>query len=122
MVIHSSFSDFLLFLYIHAAHIDNTYDPQEISTIKAKMSVLFPEGIDIERKLYRSIREYNEFDRSRINELWKDTFEHFRHDKDAVTSKLYEDVREIVHADGRIETSEADLLLKLKRIIDQHAS
>ena len=118
MVIHSSFADFILFLYVHVAHSDNTYDPLEISTIKAKMSTLFPEGIDVERKLYQTIREYNSFDKSKLADLWNDTFEHFKKDKDTVSTKLYEDVRDIVSADGKIHQLEAEMLKRLKILID----
>jgi uncharacterized tellurite resistance protein B-like protein len=121
MVIHSTFPDFLLFLYVHVAHIDNTYDPLEISTIKAKMSSLFPEGVDIERKLYQTIREYNAFDQAKINDLWQDSFNHFQQNGDARASRLYEDVSEIVNADGAVHPMELDVLRKLKSIIDAKA-
>jgi uncharacterized tellurite resistance protein B-like protein len=121
MVIHTTFPDFLLFLYVHVAHIDNTYDPLEISTIKAKMSSLFPEGVDIERKLYQTIREYNAFDQAKINELWQDSFNHFHQNGQTRSSKLYEDVSEIVNADGSVHPMELEVLRRLKSLIDDKA-
>jgi uncharacterized tellurite resistance protein B-like protein len=119
MVIHSSFPDFVLFLYIHVAHIDNTYDPKEISTIKSKMSALFPTGTDLEKKLYQAIREYNNFDRSHLDELCRDTLSFFQKDSATQKSKLYEDVQDIINADGEVHQLETNVLRKLKNMVDQ---
>lgn len=119
MVLHSSFADFVLFLYVHVAHIDSTYDPKEILTIKSKMSALFPEGTDLERKLYQTIREYNEFDRNKIGELCRDSFAHFGKDIAAKNTKLFEDVKEIIDADGKVHELEAEALKALKNLIEK---
>lgn len=114
MVIHSSFADFVLFLYVHMSHADNQYDPSELAAIKIKMTKLFPAGTDFERKLYLAIREYNSFDKSKLNELWKESFQHFG---EAQQNNVYTDMYEIVRADGRIDQSEAKALDTLKQII-----
>ena len=118
MVIHSSFPDFILFLYIHVAHIDNTYDPNEISTIKTKMKRLFPSETDLEKKLYQAIREYNKFDRSKLNELCTDTLLHFRNEGDTQKTRLFEVVEDIIKADGKVDKIETDVLRKIKELVD----
>jgi uncharacterized tellurite resistance protein B-like protein len=120
MVIHSSFSDFILFLYVHVAHIDNTYDPKEIASIKSKMGRLFPDGTDIERKLYQTIREYNTFDRNNINELIRDSFAFFSEDSETQKTKLFEDVKSIIEADGHVNEQETEIFRAIKRIVDTH--
>ena len=119
MVIHSTFPDFVLFLYVHVAHIDHTFDPNEMSTIKSKMARLFPEGTDLEKKLYQAIREYNKFDRSKINKLCEETLLHFKTDKETVKSLLFNDFREIIMADGQVHELESRMLAKIRRIVDQ---
>ena len=50
MVIHSSFKDFILFLYVHMSQADENYDPNEMATIKKKAHQLFQKETDIEKK------------------------------------------------------------------------
>ena len=121
MVIHSSFADFVLFLYVHIAHVDSTYDPKELQTIKSKMKKFFPEDTDLEKKLYQTIREYNRFDRSKIDELCIDTLAHYKADKEVSKSNLFEDVQEIITADGQIDQLETEMFRNLKKMIDQHS-
>jgi uncharacterized tellurite resistance protein B-like protein len=118
MVIHSTFPDFILFLYVHIAHTDDSYDPKEMSMIKSKMTKLFPPGTDLEKKLYQTIREYNSFDKSRITDLFRDTFAYFRTDSETRKSKLFADVTAIIEADGKVLPTEQEALFTIKRIID----
>ena len=82
MIIHSSFADFLLFLYVHISEADHNYDPKEMYVIKQKMADLFPGDTDFEKKLYGTIRFYNTFDKSQLNDLLEDSFHHFVKDDD----------------------------------------
>src|SRR5690606_10706412 len=118
MVIHNSFPDFLLFLYVHMSEADHNYDPAEIALIKKKMLGLFPKGTDLEQKLYRTIRDYNDFDKSKLDALFKDTFEKFRGANPELRETLFKDIQEIAGADGVINSSESQALETLKRIID----
>lgn len=120
MILHSSFPDFILFLYVHMSHADSSYDPYELSTIKVKMSGLYPEGTDIERKLYQTIREYNSFDKSKLAELFEETLRHFDLDTPK-KNNVYNDLYEIMQADGKVEQEETKTLETLKQIIDLHA-
>lgn len=119
MILHATFSDFILFLFVHISHADNNYDPVEIATIKAKMVHLFSEGTDVEKKLYRAIREYHAFDKTELRNLFEDTFQHFSGQKQVGTN-LYADLYEIVQADGKVDQAEAKELEILKGIIDKH--
>ena len=84
------------------------------------MSKLFPAGTDVEKKLYQTIREYNKFDRRKINDLCLESISHFESDKQARESRLFEDVEEIVKADGEIHTLEAEELRKIRQMIEAH--
>src|SRR6187200_2099226 len=102
MVIHSTLPDFIVFLYVHLAQIDTSYDPKELSVIKSKMKSLFPEGTDVERKLYQALREYQKLDKSKLDELCSDTVAFFRKSGEGFTAKLAKDLEDIVRADGLI--------------------
>ncbi len=117
MVIHSTFQDFVLFLYIHIAHSDSSYDPSEIGTIKDKMQHLFPEGTDLEKKLYQAIRDYNAFDHARLSDLIRDTFAHFHDDDSTRTTRLFADVKAIMEADGQVLPTEREAFETIRRII-----
>jgi hypothetical protein len=118
MVIHSTFPDFLLFLYVHLAHVDDAYDPKELSTIKSRMARLFPAGTDLEKKLYLAIREYNAFDRSKLDELCRDSFLHFHANRDAEVTAFIADAYTIMNADGQILESETQALQSLRKLME----
>ncbi len=119
MVIHTSFPDFVLFLYIHIAHLDYSFEPEELSTIKKKMATLFPEGTDLEKKLYQAIREYNQFDRSKINKLCAETLRHFRNEGATLPSQLFEDFRDIIMSDGQVHDLENRILTRVRQIVEK---
>jgi uncharacterized tellurite resistance protein B-like protein len=118
MVIHSNFSDFILFLYVHMSHVDNDYDPTEMKVIKEKMKRIFPQDVDLEKKLYTTLREYNAFDQSKMSELIKDSFAHFSSVKFSQKYKIYADMYDIINADGKVDESETKALEALKQIIE----
>lgn len=118
MVIHATLPDFILFLYVHMSRADDTYDPTEMAAIKVKMNTLFAEGTDLEKKLYGAIREYNSFDKSKLTELFTGSILHFSKNS-TVDAKLFNDLREIVQADGKVDQTEASALEALERMIEQ---
>lgn len=118
MVIHSTFKDFILFLYVHISHADENYDPYEMATIKKKVEGLFDKNADIEKKLYAAIREYNSFDKAKLNALFKDSFQHFSDDQSVQKHNFYNDLHEIILADGQILRAETSALEALKEIIE----
>ena len=123
MLLHKTFSDFILFLYVHMSHADDSYDPNELAAIKSKMKSLFPEGTDIERKLYAALREYNALDRSLLSGVIEESFRHFSGDPGAtVSNDMYADLYEIIQADGKVDQSETKALEALKKVIDHHAA
>jgi hypothetical protein len=99
---------------------DHNYDPAEMKVIKEKMKDLFPPGTDLERKLYNAIREYKHFDKSKINELLEDSFDHFSKNGLSFKSDVIKDIQEIFTADGGMNTDEANALEALKKVIDHH--
>ena len=118
MVIHSKFNDFILFLFVHMSHADESYDPYEMATIKKKISGMFEQDADIERKLYTAIREYNSFDKAKLPELFRDSFKHFGGDKSIQKSAFYDDLTEIIQADGKVVHAEKTALRALKEIVE----
>lgn len=118
MVIHNTFEDFILFIYIHMSHADNSYDPAELSAIKAKMSSLFPEEKNMEQKLYAAIRQYNDFDKTKLREVFEGSFKHFsKYDKERLT-KVIQDLSEIIKADGIIDQDEERMFRAFRQLID----
>ena len=120
MVIHATFPDFILFLYVHMSRADDSYDPTEMAAIKNKMNGLFSKGTDLEKKLYVTIREYNSFDKNKLTELLSDSIKHFSNDT-TVDTHLLNDLREIIQADGKVDHSEMNALEALKRMIDHQS-
>jgi uncharacterized tellurite resistance protein B-like protein len=118
MVIHASFEDFLLFLYVYISRSDNTYDPKELTVILDKMKGLFPEDTDFEKKLYLALRSYNTFDKSKLNDLFEDTLKHFQSNNSDHKERIITDLLDIVKADGKVEASETNALNALKKTID----
>jgi hypothetical protein len=118
MILHTAFPDFILFLYVHLSHADSSYDPTELAAIKEKMKKLFPAGTDFERKLYGTLREYNSFDKARLSELFRDSFEHFNRTEQVAQSSVFDDLHEIIRADGKVIQSETNALETLKQFID----
>lgn len=118
MVVHSSFKDFILFLYVHMSRADENYDPLEMATIKLKIKGLLEKDADIEKKLYLAIREYNSFDKSKLADLFRDSFKHFHEDQSVLKNSFYEDLNEIIQADGKVVHAETRALEALKEIIE----
>jgi hypothetical protein len=100
---------------------DHNYDPYEMAVIKEKMKKLFPEGTDLERKLYHAIREYNNFDKSKLNELMEDSFDYFSKNGSSLKSDVLKDIQEIFTADGGMNIDEANALDALRKVIEHHA-
>ena len=118
MVIHASFKDFILFLYVHMSRADENYDPNEMSIIKKKIEGLLDKGADIEQKLYTAIREYNSYDKSKLSALFQASFKHFSDDKSVAKNSFYNDLNEIILADGKVDVTETRALDALKEIIE----
>lgn len=118
MVIHDNFADFVLFLYIHMAHADGVYHPAERDLIAERVPKLFPNETDVTGKLARAEKQYLAVDKANIDAIIKDTFKHFSSIKFAQKYKVYTDMYEIIHADGKVEESETKALNYLKDIIE----
>lgn len=117
MVIHKNLQDFILFLYVHISSSDSNYDPAEMAVIKSKMTGLFPDGVDLEKKLYTTIREYNSFDKRKLEELFSESIEHFKSGYPIPDNNLFADIQEIIRADGKVRVKEVDALTLISNII-----
>jgi len=120
MVIHNSFADFVLFLYVHMAHADGDLHVTEVKVIKEKMAKLFP-GENVDSKFASALDEYNAFDKKNLNKLFHASFAHFDTIKFAQKYRVYGDMYDIIYADGKVLESETKALEELKDIIDINA-
>ncbi len=117
MVIHNSFADFVLFLYVHMAHADGDLHVTEVKVIKEKMAKLYP-GENVDKKFVSALDEYNAFDKKNLNKLFHATFAHFDTVKFAQKYRVYGDMYDIIYADGKVLESETKALEELRDIID----
>ncbi|QOI98214.1 MAG: TerB family tellurite resistance protein [Flammeovirgaceae bacterium] len=118
MVIHKTFADFVLFLYVHMAHADGEFHETEVKVVKEKMKKLYPNESDYDKKLKEAMTLYIDFDKNQLRTLFRDTFKHFSEVKFPVKYHIYTDLYDIINADGKIDESETDALTTLKEIID----
>lgn len=118
MVIHDTFADFVLFLYIHMAHADGEYHQSEEDAIREKMHKLYPNEGSPNDKLKKALAQYKTIKAGDIRGLIHDTFIHFDHIKFSQKYKVYTDMFDIVHADGKVHEAEERALKELKEIID----
>jgi uncharacterized tellurite resistance protein B-like protein len=118
MVIHDNFADFVLFLYIHMAYADGVYHPAEKEVIADRIPKLFPAETDVAAKLAKAEKQYTSVDRSQLDIIIKDTFKHFSSIKFAQKYKVYTEMYDIIHADGKVEETETKALNQLRDIIE----
>ncbi|MGE0772151.1 MAG: TerB family tellurite resistance protein [Cyclobacteriaceae bacterium] len=121
MVVHKTFSDFVLFLYLHIAYSDKEFHSTERTVILDKMLHLYPGDGNREKKLDEADAAYRAMDKSNVLQLIRDTFEHFKQVKFAQKYKVYTDMYDIIRADGRVHEAEQNRLNELKEIIDVDA-
>src|SRR5258708_20507639 len=98
MVIHTTFADFVLFLYIHMAYADGFFHHTEKELILEKMSKLFPSESDPRTKLERAEKDYLHLDSEKVSSIIYDSFMHFNQVKFPHKYKAYTDMFYIVHA------------------------
>jgi uncharacterized tellurite resistance protein B-like protein len=122
MVIHKTFADFVLFLYVHMAYSDGEYHEQEHNVIVDKARKLFPGATDIDDLVAGAKREYRSTDQSKVPLIIRESFRHFHMIKFSQKYKIYADMYDIINADGKVDESEAASLNELKEIIELGAA
>ena len=118
MVIHKSFADFVLFLYVHMAHADGDFHSSEKKVILDKIPKLFPNEKEPAKKLETAVAEYGTISQEQIPLIIRSTFKHFGEVKFNQKYKVYTDMYDIIHADGKVDESETYVLNELKEIIE----
>jgi len=81
------------------------------------MADLFPAGTDIEKKLYGTIREYNAFDKSKLDDLLSASVEHFKSNGMVKDHTVFTDIEDIIRADGKVNSSESKALETIAKLI-----
>jgi uncharacterized tellurite resistance protein B-like protein len=122
MVIHKTFADFVLFLYVHMAYADGQYHPMEHSVIVDKVRKLFPDAADAAAIAKKAEEAYRSIDQSKVQAIIRDSFQEFNTVKFSQKYKIYTDMYDIIHADGKVDESETAALNELKEIIEMGAS
>lgn len=118
MLVHTNFSDFATFLYVHMAHADGDYHPEEMHVIIDKMKKLYPSSEDLHNKLDQTLAAYRGLDKDTISQVIRTSFKEFSHVKFAHKYKVYTDMYDIINADGKVDESETQALEELKQIIN----
>ena len=77
MVIHNSFNDFVLFLYVHMANSDGESHDLEKGVILGKMTKLFPPESDLDKLFEDAVKQYRGIDKNNLKEIMRATFKHF---------------------------------------------
>lgn len=121
MVIHQSFADFVLFLYVHMAHVDGEYHTLEQELILKKAKKLYPDGDVAKTKLGEAVILYKSLNAAEIPALIRETFKQHGEVKFSQKYKIYTDMYEIINADGHIDESETKAIDELKQIIEMAA-
>ena len=122
MKVHVSFSDFVLFLYVYVALSDGYLHPNEEIIILEKLTKLFPQEGNPKKKFDDALAAYNKFDLSTLDEFIQYSFKHLNQVKFAQRYKIYTDMYDIIHSDGKVDQAENQALDTLKKIIDLGAS
>lgn len=115
---HPTFADFVLFLYVHMAHVDGEYHASEQEVILQRIPKLFPNEKNAKGKLDQCLAEYRKLKTEDIKPVIINNFQHFDHIKFSQKYKVYTDMFAIVHADGKVHEAEERALKELKDIID----
>lgn len=118
MVIHKTFSDFVLYLYVHMAYADGVLHPDEERVILEKMNKHFPIEGDHKKRMDEAVVAYKKIDHSKNRDIIQESFKHFDHIKFAQRYKIYADMYDIIHADGKVSEAETKAVNELKGIID----
>jgi len=118
MKVHDNFSEFVLFLYIHMALADGTLQFEEEIVILDKLTKLFPQEGNPKKKFDDAVAAYRNFNQSTLDEFVRHSFKHFNHVKFAQRYKVYTDMYDIIHADGKVDEKETAAVNALEKIID----
>lgn len=118
MKFHDTFGDFVLFLSIYMAYSDGVLHPYEEKVILDKLTKLFPHEGNPKKKFDDAVAAYHTMDKTSFNEFIHQSFKHFSHVTFSQRYKIYTDMYEIVHADGKVHEAEEKAMNALKNIID----
>lgn len=118
MIIHESFNDFVLFLYVHMAYADGEFHEKERAVILDKIAKLFPDENNPQAKLKVTESQYLALKKNELTEVISETFQRYSQIKSAHKYRIYTDMYDIIHADGKVEESETAALDELKLIIN----
>ena len=115
---YTSFKDFILFLYIHMAYVDDHFHHREEEVILKKMSRLFPKEENQMIKYEQFKQDYKSLKSDEVDQLIKNNFDTFSHVSFSDKYRVYCEMYDIINADDVIDKLETEAMGKLKKIID----
>ena len=118
MVIHNSFPDFVLFLYVHMALTDGDIHEIEENVILRKLNSLYPPHTDRSLVLNKALADYRQTDPTIIQSIIKDSLSHFEEVK-RNADKILNDMFDIINADGHVDEFELETLNSLRNMIQK---
>ncbi len=116
MIIHNSFSDFVLFLYVHMAMVDGSVHDAEQVVILRKMDNLYSSEKNKKFVLAQALEEYRTLNQDSISMIIKESFDHFEEARQN-KQKIYIDMFDIINSDGVVDEKEVKALALLNDII-----
>jgi uncharacterized tellurite resistance protein B-like protein len=97
---------------------DGTLQFEEEIVILDKLTKLFPQEGNPKKKFDDAVAAYRNFNQSTLDEFVRHSFKHFNHVKFAQRYKVYTDMYDIIHADGKVDEKETAAVNALEKIID----
>jgi uncharacterized tellurite resistance protein B-like protein len=97
---------------------DGFLHSNEEIVILDKLTKLFPQEGNPKKKFDDALAAYQNFDQSTLDEFIQHSYKHFNQVKFAQRYKIYTDMYDIMHADGKVDQGEMQALNTLKKIID----
>jgi uncharacterized tellurite resistance protein B-like protein len=118
MVIHSDYKEFILYLYVHMAYADGEFHILERRAIYDKICRLYPYNNNHFHLIDTQEQAYLLFDKKTVNKIITKSFKHFKELTFSVRYKIYLDLHDIIHADGKVRESEIRAINELHWIIN----
>lgn len=115
------YEEFLLFLLIHIANADHMFKLDEAIVILSKMEDMFDtdNGVDKLLSIFMQMQDdYDKLSNDQILEIIKNNFGQFDI-KDEMADRLFNELYEVVNADGHIHENETKAIERIKKLVDK---
>ncbi|HAA15489.1 MAG TPA: hypothetical protein DCE41_28815 [Cytophagales bacterium] len=114
------YEEFLLFLLIHIANADHMFKLDEAIVILTKMEDMFDteNGVDKLLSIFMQMQDnYDKLSNDEISEVIKENLVKFDI-KDDLADRLFNELYEVVNADGHIHENETKAIERIKKLVN----